>query len=160
MIIMKVVTLKYFSRVFFLFAMLLFFFASNILAQKKYILNYVLSGKDTLYKPQQLGLKTSFDGKEFADVYINSIPATLLSKGFPAASVDSVFYDSTSANVDLYLGERFKWVQINTDNIDQKLLETIGWNAKQFNNKAIDFNRLHQQQEKICLLYTSDAADE
>ena len=153
---MKVVTLKYFSRVFFLFAMLFFFFASNIFCQKKYILNYVLSGKDTLYKPQQLGLKTSFDGKEFSDVYINSIPATLLSKGFPAASVDSVIYDSTSANVNLYLGERYKWVQINTDSIDQKLLENIGWNAKQFSNKTIDFNRLRQQEERILNYYENN----
>jgi outer membrane protein assembly factor BamA len=156
MIIMKVVTLKYFSRVFFLFAILVFFFASNIFGQKKYNLNYVLSGKDTLYKPQQLGLKTSFDGKEFADVYINSIPATLLSKGFPAASVDSVIYDSTSANINLYLGERYKWVQINTDSIDQKLLENIGWNAKQFNNKTIDFNRLRQQEERILNYYENN----
>ena len=80
------------------------------------------AGKDTSYKLQQLGLTTSFEGKAFAFIYVNSLPATLLGKGFPASSVDSVLYDSTSANVNLYLGEQFKWVQINTDSIDNKLL--------------------------------------
>ena len=97
----------------------------------------MLAGKDTSYKLQQLGLTTSFDGKEFAFVYISALPGTLLGKGFPAASVDSVMYDSTSANVDLYLGEQYKWVQINTDSIDNKLLDATGWNARQFKNKKL-----------------------
>ncbi len=87
---------------------------------------------------------------------MNSLPAALLGKGFPASSVDSVWYDSTSANVNLYLGEQFKWVQINTDSIDNKLLDAIGWNSRQFKNKKIDFTRLQQQQEKILNYYESN----
>ena len=153
---MKSATIKYFNRVLFIIATLIFLFVSNIYAQKKYIVNYILSGKDTSYKLQQLGLKTSFDGKEFAEVYLNTLPATLVSKGFPAASIDSVIYDSTSANVDLYLGEQYKWVQINTDSVDEKLLEATGWNAKQFKNKKIDFARLQQQEERILSYYENN----
>ena len=116
----------------------------------------MLAGKDTSYKLQQLGLTTSFDGKEFALVYVSALPGTLLGKGFPAASVDSVLYDSTSANVDLYLGEQYKWVQINTDSIDNKLLDATGWNARQFKNKKIDFTRLQQQEERILNYYESN----
>ena len=116
----------------------------------------MLAGKDTSYKLQQLGLTTSFDGKEFAFVYVSALPGTLLGKGFPAASVDSVLYDSTSANVDLYLGEQYKWVQINTDSIDNKLLDATGWNARQFKNKKIDFTRLQQQEERILNYYESN----
>lgn len=153
---MKIATKKYFNRVIFLIPVFIFFFTSNIFGQKKYTLNYLLAGKDTLYNLMQLGLTTSFNGKELAAFYLNTLPATLLSKGFPAASVDSVLYDSTSANVDLYLGERYKWVQINTDSIDQKLLEATGWNAKQFKNKTIDFKRLQQQEERILNYYENN----
>ncbi|MGH2647384.1 MAG: hypothetical protein ACRDE8_07445, partial [Ginsengibacter sp.] len=111
---MKVATIKYIGRVLFIISILIFLFISNIFAQKKYLLNYILSGKDTLYNVQQLGLTTTFAGKEFADVYLNTLPAKLISKGFPAASVDSVAYDSTAANVNLYLGDQYKWVRINT----------------------------------------------
>ncbi|MGH2648571.1 MAG: hypothetical protein ACRDE8_13425, partial [Ginsengibacter sp.] len=102
---------------------------------------------------EKLGLKTSFDTKEFASVYISSLPATLLGKGFPAASVDSVSYDSTEAHIKLYLGEQYKWMQIKADSVDKKLLDAIGWNAKEFNNKKNDFALLQQQEEKIINYY-------
>jgi len=123
---MKVATIKYFNRVLFIIATSLFLFVSNISAQKKYILNYTLSSKDTSYKVQQLGLQTAFDGKEFANIYLNTLSATLMSKGFPAASIDSIIYDSTQATINLYLGEQYKWVRINTDSVDEKLLEAAG----------------------------------
>lgn len=137
-------------------SMLIFLFFSNIFGQKKYSLHYILSGKDTLYNAQQLGLATTFDGKEFADVYLSGLPAKLISKGFPAASVDSVVYDSTVANVNLYLGDQYKWIEINTDSVDEKLLDATGWNAKQFINKTIDFTRLQQQKEKILSYYENN----
>jgi outer membrane protein assembly factor BamA len=145
----------HFSRLIVFISVFVFFFISSVFCQKKYTVNYKLSGKDTLYKPEQLALTTTFDGKEFAAVYIDALPQVLLGKGFPAASIDSVTYDSTSANVDLYLGEQYKWAQINTDSIDEKLLEAISWNTKQFSNKKIDFPRLQQQEERILNYYES-----
>jgi outer membrane protein assembly factor BamA len=150
---MKVATIKYLGRVSFVIATLLCLAVSNILAQKKYTVNYQLSGKDTLYNVQQLDLKTSFEGREFADTYLNALPETLISKGFPAASVDSVAFDSTRANVSLYLGEQYKWVEINTDSVNEKLLQDVGWNARQFKNRTIDFVRLQQQEEKILTYF-------
>src|SRR6476659_3080256 len=114
MINMKPFTIKYFHWVVFLIPIFAFFYNSKIYCQKNYTLTYVVAGKDTSHQLQQLGLTTSFEGKEFAVAYVSTLPVILLSKGFPAASVDSVKYDSTSANVDLYLGEQYSWVQINT----------------------------------------------
>jgi len=141
------------SRILALIFLIIFFFSNEGFCQKKYSINYILSGKDTSNKLQQLDLKTSFDGKEMASFYISSLPATLLGKGFPTASVDSVLYDSTRAHVSLYLGEQYKWVQINTDSIDKSVLNNIGWNDKQFKNKNIDFSRLQFQQERIINYY-------
>lgn len=156
MINMKAATIKYFCRIFFIIATSILLFVSNTFAQKKYIVNYLLSGKDTSYNLQQLALKTSFDGKEFAIDYLNTLPATLVSKGFPGASIDSVIYDSTHATIHLYLGDQYKWVEINTDSVDKKLLESTGWNQKQFKNKTIDFVRWHQQEEKILNYYENN----
>jgi len=79
-----------------------------------------------------------------------------MSKGFPAVSVDSVKYDSTHANVNLYLGEQYKWIEINTDSVDNNLLEATGWNEKQFKNKTIDFTRLQRQEENILNYYENN----
>lgn len=153
MIKMKLKSIKYFFRVLFLCITWSCLFISNSYCQKKYSINYQFAGKDTSFKIEQLALKKAFDGKQFAEAYINTLPATLISKGFPGASVDSVTFDSTSAKVDLYLGEEYKWLEINTNNIDEKILESSGWNGKQFNDKLMDANRLQMQEEGILSYY-------
>ncbi len=141
------------SRALLLIFLMLFFFSNNIFCQKKYTVHYILPGKDSLYQLQNLDLKSVFDTKQMAEVYLSSLPATLLSKGFPTASIDSLIYDSTSSRVVLYLGQQYQWAQINTDSIEPDLLSSIGWNEKQFDNRRIDFSRLQFQQERILNYY-------
>ena len=150
---MKPTTAKYLGNIFLLIFIMIFFLSNKVFCQKKYTVQYFLSGKDTLYKLQQLDLKSVFDTRQNAEIYLNSIPVTLLGKGFPTASVDSIIYDSLTSRVVLYLGEQYKWVQINTDSIDQDVLYNTGWHEKQFDNKKIDFSRLQFQQEKILNYY-------
>lgn len=128
-------------------------FTENVFCQKKYEVRYILSGKDTLYKIQQFDLKTIFETKSAAQNYINKLPETILNKGFLAASVDSVFYDSAFARVKIYLGGKYKWIQLSTDSVDQDVLDRIGWNEKQFDHTIIDFSRLRSVQEKIIAYY-------
>lgn len=129
---------------------------ANVFCQKKYEIRYFFSGKDTLYNIEQLGLKTIFENKDQAKIYINKLPVIILNKGFPASSLDSVFYDSAQARVKIYLGEKYKWIQISTDSIDPNVLDQIGWNEKQFDYKIIDFERLHSEQERIIEYYENN----
>ena len=150
---MKPTITKCLSKVLMLVFLIMLFFFNNAFCQKKYAVQYILSGKDTSYKIQQLDLKRAFESKTEAQLYINKLAATIMDKGFPTASLDSVFYDSAHAKVKIYLGEKYMWGQINTDSIDQNVLDYIGWNEKQFNNKLIDFSRLRFEQEKIIEYY-------
>ena len=128
-------------------------FSANVFSQKKYTVLYILASKDTSSQIQQFNFKTNFQNKESAEIYINKLPETLLNKGLAAASVDSVFYDSTNAKVKLYLGEKYKWAQISTDSIEQNVLDNTGWNEKQFENRNIDFPGLRLQEQKIIEYY-------
>lgn len=153
---MKPTETKYQSSFYMLVFFMLIFFSNNIFCQKIYTLNYQIAGKDSSNKIQQLGLKTLFESKDDATLYINKLPATLLSKGFPAASVDSVLYDSASAIVKIYPGQKYTWAQISTDSIDPFVLDQTGWNEKQFENKEMDFYRLQSQQHKILEYYENN----
>ncbi|HEV2831584.1 MAG TPA: hypothetical protein VGW31_06355, partial [Hanamia sp.] len=133
-----------------------FIFLNNTFCQKKYTVQYILSGKDTSYNVQQTGLKNSFTSKEVASVYLMALPSMLTARGFSGASVDSVRYDSTSATVLLFLGEKYKWASINTDSIDKNVLNNIGWNEKQFNDKEIDFTQLQFVQNEIVKYYENN----
>jgi outer membrane protein assembly factor BamA len=150
---MKPTSVKYLSIILTLIFLISFFFSQTAFCQKKYNINYALSGKDSLYKLEQLGLKSEFSDKTQASKYISSLPESLMNKGFAAASVDSVIYDSASARVLLYLGEKFKWVKINTDSADKNMLDKIGWNEKEFDKKAFDLSRLQFQKDRMIRYY-------
>ena len=127
----------------------MFLFPSVVFSQKKYTVEYISTGKDSSSQIQQFNFKTIFETGELAKSYINKLPEMLLNKGFPTASVDSVFYDSTKAKVKLYIGEKYQWAQISTDSVEPYILENTGWNEKQFENKNIDFPRLRLQEQKV-----------
>ena len=144
---------KYFPRLIILLLSFILLLSANAFAQQKYIVKYFFYGKDTSFKMDKPELKTSFDDKETAATYISSLTGVLLARGFPASSVDSVNYDSTKATVQLYLGEQFKWAEVNTDSIDIKVLEAIGWNTKLSRINKMDFARLQLQEDKIISYY-------
>ena len=150
---MKPVIAKYMGNIILLVFSMAFFFANTVFAQDNYKVHYILSGKDTADKIQQLDLKSIFESQTFAEIYIDKLPETLLGKGFPTASVDSVRYDSLFAQVKIYLGKKYQWLAISTDSIDQSVLDNTGWNEKQFTNREIDFKRLRFQQDKIIEYY-------
>ncbi len=124
-------------------------------SQNNYHLVIHLAGKDTLLlkgnklnSVQSLNLQTAFANKIVCTEYVFKLPQVLAGKGFPAASIDSVYYDSLSTQINLYLGEQFKWAVINTDSIDKKLLNETGWNTKLFQGK-MNFEELQTHQQKI-----------
>jgi len=153
---MKPAILKYLRRIPMLILLMIFLFSSTVYSQKKYNVLYVLSGKDSSYNIQQLDLKTVFENKEAAEIFINKLSQVLFSKGFPTASVDSIFYDSTQATAKIYLGQKYKWAKISTDSIDKNILDIIGWGENQFENKPMNFSEIELQQKKIIEYYENN----
>ena len=140
--------LKYFISIF------CCIYCTALVAQNNYTLKIELAGKDNLEKNeagtlQSIGLQTSFADKKTCTDYIFKLPTILSNKGFPAASVDSIFYSSSATNIILYLGPSYKWIEINTDSVDKKIISYTGWDKKLFINKTIDFANLQIEQQKI-----------
>ncbi|HZI68921.1 MAG TPA: hypothetical protein VFD44_04400 [Hanamia sp.] len=153
---MKPASIKYLRR-FFVTVLLLFFFnLPAVLCQKKYEVQYFFQDKDTLEHFHRPELKSEFESKTVAETYINNLPQMLLKKGFAAASVDSVFYDSSFARVDIYLGKEYKWSKITTDSLDKVMLENIGWEEGQFKNQDLDFSQLEKEEQKILHYYENN----
>ncbi|MEO6329829.1 MAG: BamA/TamA family outer membrane protein [Ginsengibacter sp.] len=115
--------------------------------------NTTLPEGDSDLKIQSLPLETSFNSLPLCSEYIYHIPEILAAKGYPAASVDSVYFDSLAAHVNLFLGPIYKWAAINTDSVEKKVLDQSGWNEKGFTKKKIDFNELQTRQQNILNYY-------
>jgi outer membrane protein assembly factor BamA len=105
--------------------------------------------KDSAFVQQNLRLQQSFRNKDFCREYVGNLPALLRTKGYAAASVDSVLYDSLSATISLYVGESFNYVKLNIDSIDKKLLDAIAWKKKSGTNQSISFHQVQTMQEKM-----------
>jgi outer membrane protein assembly factor BamA len=153
---MKPAIPKYLRRIPMLIFLMIFLFSATVFSQKKYNVHYILSGKDSSYNIQQLDLKTVFEIRETAETFINKLSQTLFSKGFAAASIDSVFYDSTEAKAKIYLGQKYKWAKISVEGIDKNVLDNTGWNEKQFENKPMNFSLIELQQKKIIEYYENN----
>ncbi|HEV8271556.1 MAG TPA: POTRA domain-containing protein [Chitinophagaceae bacterium] len=99
----------------------------------------------------EIGLQTEFLSRNVCIDYVNKLPSLLQAKGFVNASLDSIFFDTASARVVLYIGEQYKWAHINIASADPQILAVSGWNGKLFSNKPINFDQLRGFQENMLV---------
>jgi outer membrane protein assembly factor BamA len=124
-----------------------FFLLLSVWARaQRYGVHY--SGVDSVIT-EQLQLTRKFTSRSEAESYLNNLPTLLQSKGYIASSVDSIVYDSTQAEVQLYLGEQFRWAKIVTHPKDEELLQAIHWPDRSFSNHGFDFPAFQAWQEKL-----------
>ena len=115
-------------------------------------INYI--GKDTAFSPQALQLQISFATRALCWNYVNQIPALLNAKGYPTASVDSIWNsDSASTGIILFVGKQYRWAKITPDSIDKKALDEAGFMEKQFSNKLLNIIQLQKIQNKLLSYY-------
>lgn len=119
-----------------------------------YLVHYVIV--DSTLQPTRPTLTTSFPSRENATSYISGLPALLQGKGYISASVDDAAYDSTQAQVQLYLGHLYKWARLRTLPEDEALLQGIRWNSNAFVNKPLLFTDWQSRQQQL-LSYMEEA---
>ncbi|MBO9563286.1 MAG: BamA/TamA family outer membrane protein [Niastella sp.] len=122
-------------------------FLLPLLLHAQYRLQIVPVDKDSVFI-RQMRLQTDFRNQLLCEEYVNSIPSLLQSKGYPAASVDSVSYDSLSASIHVFIGESMNWARLYTDSADRKILEQVSWSGKK-SSKPVSFQELQSLQQKI-----------
>jgi outer membrane protein assembly factor BamA len=116
-------------------------------------LNVHLVDKDTSFNLQVLKLQTSFDSRIVCEGYINSLAALLSTKGYPTASVDSVWDDTISVSIKLFLGKQYHWIQLLTDGIEKKAMDESGYTEKNFSNKLLNIQQLQAIQIAVLGYY-------
>jgi len=115
----------------------------------QYRLKIIPVDKDSLFIAKQLRLQTDFRNVDVCMEYINGLPALVQSKGYPSASVDSIYQDSASATLHLYVGEPFKWARLHIDSADRKLVEQLNGGRRLSGGKPIGFEDMQGLQQKI-----------
>jgi len=109
--------------------------------------------KGNSFNPQELQIQTTFTSQVQCLQYVNRLPAMLASRGYPTASVDSVWYTDSSAGIHLFLGSQYQWIKIRPEGIEKKALDESGFMEKNFNNKSINIPQLMILQQRILNYY-------
>ncbi len=115
------------------------------------IINYV--SKDTSFNPQDLKLQTAFSSQVQCIQYVNKLPALLQSKGYPTASVDSVWFDANTTSVNLFAGKKYYWIKLQPSGIEKKAMDESGFIENNFSDKPIDIMQLQKLQQRILNYY-------
>ncbi len=137
-----------------LISLLLFHFISGLIslplfAQNKYPLKVISVDRDSIFIQYELGIPTLFPSRILCNEYVNKLPGDLQSKGYVTASIDKVQFDSSSAGIVLFVGNKYKWAEFETSKEDELILQSVGWRQSAFLGKQMNFKQFQLFQERI-----------
>ena len=131
--------------------------ALNCSAQDKknqpYQLQIHLVDKDRSFNLQPLKLQTGFANKLSCSNYINGLTSLLSSKGYPTASVDSVFEKENATSIHLFLGKQYQWIKLTPDGIEKAAMDESRFKEKDYAGKLLNIQQLLALQERVLIYY-------
>ena len=104
---------------------------------------------DAGFSQKDLQLKTSFANKLLCRNYIEQLPTLLQTKGYLAASVDSLKQDSATTTIRLFLGEKYTWNTLHIDDKDRAIIDQLGLSKDAFTSKPINPQSITNLQERL-----------
>jgi outer membrane protein assembly factor BamA len=122
-------------------------------ARPQYALRIQYVGKDSAFNPAALQLQTDFAGQLSCLQYVDKLTGLLRSKGYPTASVDSIYTDTAYTAIQLYVGQQYQWVQLRPDSIDKAALEQSGFFERDFYNRPLNISLLQGLQQRLLNHY-------
>ncbi|HWB24659.1 MAG TPA: hypothetical protein VG738_04225 [Chitinophagaceae bacterium] len=129
------------------------FISGDICAQQSCTLKIVQA--DTADKATGVNIKTLFATKTACLQYVQQLPGLFASAGYISASVDSIFQDSSTVFLKLFLGKKYIWDDIRVNEPDWYVLNQLGFNKATFHNKPFDNTKV-QQVYNLLLDYFAD----
>src|SRR5580765_4395594 len=102
-----------------------------------------------------LNIQHDFDNKADCIQYINRLPSLLAVKGYAAASVDSVWEDSASVSIKLFIGKKYQWKQLSVSDSDYVLLNSLGYTPENFNQQNFSSIKLEQLYNDVLNYYSN-----
>lgn len=122
---------------------------SRAFCQNSYRLSILPVDKDSAFIAQNLALKTSFENKAQCNVYIIKLPSLLQSKGYIAASVDSVITVDSQTIVHLFVGQNYGHLNLHIPAANKSLVQQAGWKYNGESNLQLRFDDYSPAQEKL-----------
>jgi outer membrane protein assembly factor BamA len=98
---------------------------------------------------QVVNLKRGFASKESCADYLKQLPLDLQKQGYLSASVDSISWGATKAQVWIFIGSQYWWAGLERSLQDQVLLERAGFTIHSFDRVLFDPAFIRKFQDKL-----------
>jgi outer membrane protein assembly factor BamA len=121
-----------------------------------YQLNIQFVDKDNSFNAEPLKLQKAFAGKAMCNAYIQGLTSLLSSKGYPTASVDSIFENENATTIHLFLGKQYQWIKLTPDGIEKAAMDDSRFREKDYEGKLLNIQQLLALQEKILIYYENN----
>ena len=118
-----------------------------------YQLQIKLVDKDSSFNLQPLKLQTGFADRSLCSSYILGLTTFLSSKGYPTASVDSIFEKDDFTIIYLFLGKQYQWIKLKPDSIEKAALDESGFKEKDYAGKLLNIQQLITLQLRVLDYY-------
>lgn len=119
----------------------------------KLVIKLIVKYKDNAIIPLPVSLKTAFADLPQLYNYVNSIPKLFSTKGYPVSSVDSMWQEENNVHIILYVGKKYNWVQLRTNEIDKTLLNKLGYTSRNFTEKPLNIVEIDLIKERLLTYY-------
>ncbi|MFM6924634.1 MAG: BamA/TamA family outer membrane protein [Ferruginibacter sp.] len=126
---------------------------AQVTKNQPYQLNIHFVDKDNSFNAGPLKLQTAFANKFLCDNYIQGLVSLLSSKGYPTASVDSVFEKDNVTRIHLFLGKQYQWIKLMPDGIEKAAMDESGFREKDYKGKLLNIQQLQGLQQNILNYY-------
>lgn len=103
-------------------------------AQRPYVL--MMEPPDAL--PKRISVAQQFRNAEERNDALQDLLSLLFSKGYLAASIDSLANNGDTLIAFLDLGRTYRWSKLNAGNVDPEILSTVRFKEKLFFNEELD----------------------
>lgn len=124
-------------------------------AQKKISIHISPVGQSTTFITN-LNIDTVFNSKLLASQYIQHLPSLLASRGYIAASVDTVKEDSSFFTLQLFVGQKYVWKNLCAGDELWPVLNQLGYSQQTFNNRFFEPDRVETVYDQLLDYYADN----
>jgi outer membrane protein assembly factor BamA len=118
-----------------------------------YRLNMLFIDKDSSFNAEPLKLQRQFANKALCNTYVLGLTALLGSKGYPTASVDSIYDNNNTTTIHLFLGKQYQWIKLQADGIEKAAMDESRFREKDYEGKLLNIQQVQALQEKLLNYY-------
>jgi len=131
------------------FFLILILFPVFVQAQKSFSLHIIASDKDSSFFAHDFSYRKSFTDTLTRYKELQSLLGRLYKGGYLEATFQNLKKDSTALNATLFVGGKWAWASLKNGNVDDVILNRIGFREKLYDNKPLELQQVNQLTEAI-----------